>query len=66
MTKPRATWVLWVRFLKGWGWQRLYATKATKYMSAKEILENFIISTWGRNPIMDGNTRILPAGRKPK
>ena len=70
MTKPRATWVLWVKYdcsrdtpdtFKGWCKSFSVTPEDWYCMTGKKIIQEYIDKTGWTNPY-----RILPAGRTPK
>ena len=66
MTKPRATWVLWVDVSDEQGkvmWEAAYEGKAlASWANGKYMLKRFVEQCTGFGKWY----RILPAGRKPK
>ena len=66
MTKPRATWVLWVKW-EAIGWQPEFeVTPLNPYRGGKFYTE-MITAQWMEYQLFGNNAfRILPAGRKPK
>ena len=65
MTRPKATWTLWLKISSFNGtqdWQPLCGAIPGYYFSAKEVLQT-IVDKWKRP---EGLYRILPAGRVPR
>lgn len=63
MTKPRATWVLWLLVEETpdeYEWKALCSASPGYYFKGKEVLQ-MVASKWGWP---DNMYRILPAGRR--
>ena len=67
MTKPRATWVLWLR-LEDKKWFPAFGVTGIdpSFFGGKSLIEDFVKTTFPFKQYPDNDRRILPAGRKPK